>query len=97
MVALTERQADTYEILEREVRLLEISNGRVSKSRLLRVSQHATELSRMCRTLEGQLTREDDRLRTDGTTPEFDDRWITNLRRLERMLALLDRTKAALP
>lgn len=96
MIALTQRQADTYDILEREVKRLEGNYGRVSTSRQVRVYQHGVELHRMCKTLEEQLTKEDTRLKAEGSTPELDERWIRNLRRLEMMRALLDRTKEAL-
>jgi hypothetical protein len=47
----------------------------------------------MRRTLEDALTTEDERLRSDGTTDELDDRWIRNLRRLEVICDLLNDAK----
>jgi len=47
--------------------------------------------------VEDALSREETRLRDGGSTPDLDDRWIKNLRRLELMRSLLDRAYAALP
>ena len=94
---LTPKQLETYEILACEVDRIEGSVNRVPRSRLNRVYQHGVALHHLCETLEGQLAKEDARLKAEGTTPELDARWILNLRRLERMRTLLQRTKVALP
>lgn len=97
LTALTTRQAETYDVLEQEVNRLEGSANRVPRSRLTRVYQHGVALHHLCETLEAQLAKEDARLTADGTSPEMDERWIRNLRRLEKMRTLLHRTKVALP
>ena len=62
-----------------------------------RVLEYGAELNRMRRTLEAALSQEDERLRTEGTTDDLDDRWIRNLHRLEVICDLLDQAKAAAP
>ena len=47
--------------------------------------------------LQDALTAEDSRVRASGITDELDARWIKNLRRLELMLAMLDRAQAVIP
>jgi hypothetical protein len=94
---LSTRQADTYDLLERDVCRLEQTPGKVDQKRLLRVYQLGAELHAMCAELETALQLEDERLRTDGTTDDLDARWIKNLRRLETMRDLLTRAKTTLP
>jgi hypothetical protein len=57
------------------------------------ILRNGVELDRMRRTLEAALTTEDERLRSEGTTDELDDRWIRNLRRLEVICDLLNDAK----
>lgn len=93
---LSQRQAETYDLLKHDVAALERSPLNRKPDRINRVLRLGVDLARMCRELEAALRIEDDRLRTEGTTEELDTRWIKNLHRLETMQSMLNRAEAAI-
>jgi hypothetical protein len=94
---LRKDQARAYDALATELAALDRTPTRYRPSQLRKIDACGVDLAQHCRRLESILTAEDERLRTEGTTDELDDRWIKNLRRLELMLALLAEAKAAVP
>ena len=94
-VALRNVQAETYDQLVFEVKRIERDPTNATVDRLNRIDLLGVDLKHLCRDLESALTAEDNRLRSEGTTDQLDDRWIKNLRRLEVMLALLNRAELA--
>lgn len=97
-VALRNVQAETFEALEFELNRLDRTPPHRRNYRLQRIDVLGVDLWRMCQQLQDALTEEDNRLRAlHGSSAELDDRWIKNLHRLERMLALLARAKSVIP
>ena len=94
-VELRTRQSETYDQLVFEVKRIERDPANATVDRLNRIDLLGVDLKHLCRDLESALTAEDNRLRSEGTTDQLDDRWIKNLRRLEVMLALLNRAELA--
>ena len=94
-VVLRTAQAETYDALALLVRQIERDPTNATVDRLNRIDTLGIDLRHLCRDLESALTAEDNRLRSEGTTDQLDDRWIKNLRRLEVMLALLNRAELA--
>lgn len=84
MVELTKRQSRAYTDLESA-----IDQGKP-------IEIPVAKLLVLCKELETVLKDEDARLSEDGTTVEMDDRWILNLRRLEKLRDLLNRSHSML-
>lgn len=91
---LTTRQTEIYDALAFEITRGKRAPEKLTRTRLLRIDQLGNELHRLCMELEAALRFEDDRLTTEGTSDESDNRWIKNLHRLEAMRDLLSRAVA---
>lgn len=91
---LTDKQRDATDTVLRHMRALERTSFPAERQAVMpKLIAASVELKRIARKVETQLVDYDKALIERGTTEAEDDLWIQNLRRLETMLAVLERAK----
>ena len=94
---LTDRQRDAVDAVTRQIKALGRTSFPDERQQVVAALLVAgVELKRVTDRLETQLEAFDKTLRERGTTDQEDDLWIQNLERLNVMLTVLGRAKAAI-